>query len=223
MNEPDVRRCLAVVGVEGEGHTNYARDYDMEDGHPDHQALANSADVAARRVLPRAAVPQILVLVVASALAVAGYVVTLWAALTTVAVLHGVVGWLGVGYAVALPIGGAVWAVAWARGLVGDVRGQRPDELWGYCPPTVTAFNSRESWVFRLAIAPMRVLGGMGLHRWGVPREWAVAFAVVAWAGLDLSDLATLPARRSLYRVTHLRWSTRPGDGVGPGNRELGP
>jgi hypothetical protein len=63
----------------------------------------------------------------------------------------------------------------------------------------------------------------MGLHRWGVPREWAVAFAVVAWAGLDLSDLATLPARRSLYRVTHLRWSTRPGDGVGPGNREREP
>jgi hypothetical protein len=183
------------------------------DGRPDSvSAAVLAADAVGRRaVVKLAALPFVLVAALSLA-AVSSMAAVAWAAVIEVAHLRGDTLWWAIAYAEVLSVAGLarlVWSrIGWS-GLVGRAsrrRGRRS-------AATVTETTSWLAWLWRVVVAaPVAVLGGLGLHRWGLPIVVAVAVAMTAWASVDITDLAS---RRSRRRVRQLLQWTRPrGSGL---------
>jgi hypothetical protein len=119
--------------------------------------------------------------------------VPLWGLAGVVATLslHGWVRSLAVGYLLALLIGCLVSVL--------HLPAQRAPRL-----PTVAELTDRTAWLYRVVTAPLISLCVVYLVRAGVPLGWAVGASLLGWAALDLSLLATHPAKVTLYRVLRL-------------------
>lgn len=170
-------------------------------------AAVLAADAIGRRTVAKLAALHFVLVVSLSLAAVSSMAVVASAAFIEVAHLHGDVVLVAIAYAEVLSMAGVarlVWLRLGWTGLVGRVFRRRGPRS----AASVHQTPSWLAWVWRLAVAPVAVLGGVGLHRYGLPTVVATLLAITAWISVDITDLAS---RRSRCRLGQLlRWA-RPG------------
>jgi hypothetical protein len=84
------------------------------------------------------------------------------------------------------------------------MRRRAKDTATSPSPPSLAELNTGSEWLWRLTTAPIMPMSIIYLNHTGWHPAAACEAATVGWLGHDFASLLSLPARRTLHRLTHL-------------------
>nr|WP_042186860.1 hypothetical protein [Kibdelosporangium sp. MJ126-NF4]CTQ91151.1 hypothetical protein [Kibdelosporangium sp. MJ126-NF4] len=167
--------------------------------------IEDSAATTMLWALIKTAVPQMVITLVPSLVAVAatfGMVIMAYVALGDLA---SGMWWLALVYLALLAAAIVIQIIRITRGLVRAIREARAtDHPEVTQPPSLAELDTKGAWRIRAITAPAALLAAVHFAHVGWTPFLATVAALVGWLGVDIATLLTHSARMRLYRVVTL-------------------